>query len=878
MRTEIENNLGMTFQTGRPLVLGIALLFGTLAPAGLVAAADLELGKKIYQTQCADCHGIKGEGVQDVYASPLIGDKSVRDLAHVINKTMPEGSPEDCKGPEAEAVAAYVYETFYSPVAQARNRPVRVEFSRLTVRQYENTVADLIASFLGSRSVTDGQRGLQRTYSDDRKKKGPLDPVIHFAFGEQTPDPTGNKEADSYNVRWDGAIFAPETGDYEFVIESGNTVKLWVNTNNWWIDEPVVNGSVRSTNQTEMDGTIRLLGGRWYPLQLKINKKKNDKHAYLTLKWKPPHGVLEVVPNQFLSPGDAATTYITQTQFPPDDRSDGYERGNTVSQAWDQATTQGAIELAHFIGQKLTRFVNAKYEDPKFRGRAREFCKTFVERAFRRPLTPEEVELYVDRQFKANTDTETAVKRVVLLTMKSPRFLYREVGTQNFDAYATASFLSYGLWDSMPDAELLKAARENRLTTRDQIAKQSERMLSDVRARSKVRQFLHSWLGLERMHGLEKNNELYPDFNRDLVSDLRRSLDLSLEDAIWNGNADFRDLFKANKTYMNARLARFYEVENFFPEGSTKPAASEADKKEESKKDIAKADPMKDQKPDPKKDVAKADPMKDQKVDPKKDVAKKDDKKKDPKKKPEPQELPVPDWYAVSAETLNAQYGQFRPVEFNADKRAGVLTHPYMMAGLSYYDTTSPIHRGVFLSRGVLGRMLKAPPVAVAPAPPDANPHWTTRQRVESQTSADMCQSCHVMINHLGFALEQFDTVGKLRKEEKGKAINDKGKYTDSNGATVEFTGAKALGDYVAASQEAHQAFVAQLFRFTIKQPVQAFGPQELPELCDSFASHEFNIRRLLVEIMTTSTMKLKEIDNAKPPVAKTEGTPPKAG
>ena len=79
---------------------------------------------------------------------------------------------------------------------------------------------------------------------------------------------------------------------------------------------------------------------------------------------------------------------------------------------------------------------------------------------------------------------ETAVKRVVLLALKSPRFLYRETSRGRPDSYDVASRLSFGLWDSLPDQTLLEAAASGQLATRDQVARQAERMVNDPRARA----------------------------------------------------------------------------------------------------------------------------------------------------------------------------------------------------------------------------------------------------------------------------------------------------------------------------------------------------------------------------------------------------------
>ncbi len=159
----------------------------------------------------------------------------------------------------------------------------------------------------------------------------------------------------------------------------------------------------------------------------------------------------------------------------------GYERGTSISKAWELATTDGAVEVASYVVAHLAELSGVP-DDATDRGpRLREFCRKFAERAFRRPLTDEQKRLYIDRPFESVSDLVMAVKRFVLLVLKSPRFLYREVGGSQ-DAYDVAARLSFGLWDSLPDEELLKAAASGKLATREQVLAQAERMVSDLRA------------------------------------------------------------------------------------------------------------------------------------------------------------------------------------------------------------------------------------------------------------------------------------------------------------------------------------------------------------------------------------------------------------
>ena len=95
------------------------------------------------------------------------------------------------------------------------------------------------------------------------------------------------------------------------------------------------------------------------------------------------------------------------------------------------------------------------------------FCAHLAEQAFRRPLTPAQKRLYVDHQFETAPDIDTAVKRVVLLVLKAPWFLYRELeptpGDKAAARYNVAARMAFSLWDSLPDKELRTAAADDQL-------------------------------------------------------------------------------------------------------------------------------------------------------------------------------------------------------------------------------------------------------------------------------------------------------------------------------------------------------------------------------------------------------------------------------
>jgi mono/diheme cytochrome c family protein len=754
----------MKIDPRRPRVFSSSLALTALLSlpfANAAGAADSLTGEQIFRDRCASCHGANGEGTKDHYKKPLAGDRSVAQLSKLIAESMPKDDPGTCTGPDAEKVAAYIHGAFYSKAA-------RIQLSRLTVRQHQNAVADLIAGF-HEPGKWDDRRGLRgeyfpnRQHRDDQRAIDRIDPEIQFNFRDESPHE--KIKAEEFAVRWTGSILAPETGDYEFILRTSNGARLWVNDTR----KALIDAGVRSGAENEQHGTIRLLGGRAYPVKLDFFKSKEAKEstASIFLEWKPPHGTAGPIPTKYLTPNKFPETLVVEAAFPPDDRSLGWERGTTVSKAWDQAATDVAVETAGYVTAHL-RDLTGVADDAKDRSeKLREFCRRFAERAFRRPLSDEQKRLFIEKPFEAAPDPETGVKRVVLLVLLSPRFLYREVGAER-DAYDAASRLAFSLWDAPPDKELLDAAAAGKLADREQVARHAERMLDDPRTHAKLHDFFHQWLRIDPAPDIAKDAERYPGFDPAVAADLRTSLDLFLEDVAWDKESDFRRLLLEDDVYLNGRLAKFYGAE--LPEDAA-----------------------------------------------------------------------------------------FQKVQLNPKDRAGVLTHPYVMAAFAHSSTSSPIHRGVFLARGVLGVTLRPPPEAFTPLAESLHPDLTTRQRVALQTKPQSCQTCHGVINPLGYTLEHFDAVGRYRDKDNDKPVDAAGVYQTRTGEEVKFDGARGLAEFLAGSEEVQTAFVEQLFRHLAKQPLRAYGPKAAAEMREAFAKNGFSIRKLMVEAATVAAMTGRE-------------------
>jgi len=751
-------------------------------------------GALIYEKSCAECHGKKGEGVHGKYDDILAGSRSLASLTRLISKTMPEGKEGTCIGADAEAVAAYIFDAFYSPAAQARIRPVQESLSRLTAVQYRNSVADLLGRFRpGFDRPLGTEHGLRGNYSGfaistpeeeaeakDTKKKDKkarrqenfnrVDHSLTFQFGTESPNPEKMIPGE-FNVRWTGALYAPETGSYEFLVKTENGVRLWVNE----ADEPLIDSWVTPGPQVrEERKSIFLLGGRTYRFALSFFKFK-DKSASIDLFWKPPHGIVEHIPASHLMPQEIPVNMVVKTVLPADDRSDGYERGTTVSKEWEQAVTAAALEVVAHVEATLDNLTGSKSTAPDRVEKLKAFAHRFIEAAYRRPLSEEQKEMLVERMFQSAPTPAIAVKRVVLFALKSPRFLYPELANGDVvDDFAVASRLALVLWDSLPDAALTKAAAESRLHTQEQVEKEIWRMLGDARTKAKLNGFMQQWLDMERAEHASKDAKLFPEFDDALRADLRVSLQMFLDEVVWGEKSDYRELLQAEHLWLNARLGRVYGK------------AVEGD--------------------------------------------------------------------------------GFQRVVPEGGRRAGVLTHPYLLSALAYNRTTSPIHRGVFLSRSIVGINLKNPSVAVAFEDAKFDPSLTMREKVSSLTKNASCAGCHGVINPLGFTLENFDAVGRWRVEDNKKPVDAVVDFDAEEGHALHFSGVVDVANHAVRSAPAHESFVRQMFLETVKQPPAAFGGDTLSVLKTHFVSEGFHIRKLLAKIALTKAM--RDLPKEEPKVA----------
>ena len=230
-------------------------------------------------------------------------------------------------------------------------------------------------------------------------------------------------------------------------------------------------------------------------------------------------------------------------QFPVEDFIDGFKtqyQGQSISPILADNYAAAAEKLA----------ANWEGRDP-----GPQFVRDFGKRAFRRPLTPEELTRYgaLYRQGKAKLAMEAM--------LQSPAFLYRSetAAKPELRPYVRAARLSYVLWDTMPDDALIVAAENGALDTPAGIEATARRMLTDPRARQAADEFIGQWFRFDSIVTMVKERRAFPLFNRELALAMTEETRRLAADLIWN-NRSFMEFYTANYTFLNSDLAALYKL------------------------------------------------------------------------------------------------------------------------------------------------------------------------------------------------------------------------------------------------------------------------------------------------------------------------------
>jgi hypothetical protein len=219
-------------------------------------------------------------------------------------------------------------------------------------------------------------------------------------------------------------------------------------------------------------------------------------------------------------------------------------------------------------------FVNRPGDDLNEETCATEIVATLLRRAYRRPVTASDLEgpMAFYREGRAEGDFEAGIENALSAVLVSPEFLFRiehePEGAEAETAYRVsdielASRLSFFLWSTIPDDELLDAAERGDLSRPQGLRAQVDRMIADPRARSLATNFAAQWLHLPKLESWSPDQRRIPDFDDNLRKAFRQETELFFE-SVLRENRSVLDLLKTDYTYLNERLAKHYGIPHVY--------------------------------------------------------------------------------------------------------------------------------------------------------------------------------------------------------------------------------------------------------------------------------------------------------------------------
>lgn len=250
----------------------------------------------------------------------------------------------------------------------------------------------------------------------------------------------------------------------------------------------------------------------------------------------------------------------------PDQQIEGLTndaRTLVTSPAMARQHFESMSEVAKAAAARRSQLAPCQSSSPSADTCAKEFVRDFGKRAWRRPLTQDEAtSLYEIFKLGAQTNEQYGYALVIETLLISPAFIFRVEEGPTSDGrpgpYDMAARLSYALWGTMPDRELLKLADEDALKTDAQINQQVDRMLADRRAKDGAMAFFSDWLDFDLIGAARKDPLLFPGYDNDTGAQLTAEAEAFVSDATFGPQASIDALVTAPWTYTNQALSKYY--------------------------------------------------------------------------------------------------------------------------------------------------------------------------------------------------------------------------------------------------------------------------------------------------------------------------------
>ncbi len=408
---------------------------------------------------------------------------------------------------------------------------------------------------------------------------------------------------------------------------------------------------------------------------------------------------------------------------------------------------------------------------------AKEILSTLMRRAYRRPVKTEDLErpMRFFRETRESESFEAGIETALSSILVNPEFLFRVEedpnGVKPDTAYRVtnlqlASRLSFFLWSSIPDEELLEVAARGDLSKTKILEQQVRRMLADPRAQSLASNFADQWLYLRNIESLTPDVRLFPDFDNNLRQAFRRETELFFE-SIMEDDRSVLELLKTDYTFLNERLAKHYGI--------------------------------------------------------------------------------------------GGVYGShFRKVSLTPEtRRGGLLRHGSILSVTSYATRTSPVIRGHW----ILGNLLGTPP----PPPPPNIPNLKektissrlpVRERLAEHRANAACASCHNIMDPVGFALENFDAVGRWRDYEDGRPVDAVGGFPDGS----QFEGADALEQALLKRPELFVGTMAEkLLTFALGRGIEPYDAPAVRKIIRDSKGDDFRFSSVIIAVINSTPFQMRK-------------------
>jgi hypothetical protein len=408
---------------------------------------------------------------------------------------------------------------------------------------------------------------------------------------------------------------------------------------------------------------------------------------------------------------------------------------------------------------------------------ARRILMTLMRRAYRRPVT--ETDLAVPMKFYQQARTqdgfEGGIEMALRAVLVSPEFLFRveqdPAGVAPKTAYRLsdlelASRLSFFLWSSIPDDELLDTAIAGTLKTPAVLEKQVRRMLADPRSKVLATNFAEQWLYLRNLSSATPDMRIFAGFDDNLRQAFRQETELFFE-SIMREDRSVLDLLRANYSFVNERLAKHYGIPNVY--GS-----------------------------------------------------------------------------------------RFRRVTFDKGSlRGGLLRHGSVLTVTSYATRTSPVIRGKWILENLLG-VVPPPPPAAVPAlkeKHDDGKLLTMRERLAQHRDNPACSSCHKLMDPVGFALENYDAVGRWRDIDAAVAIDAAGGLPDGS----QFNGVTGLEQAILARPEIFAGtFTEKLLTYALGRGIEPSDAPAVRQIVRGAQPQDYRFSSFILQIVSSSPFQMR--------------------